>query len=365
MGWAEWLPSGASACSVQIAHRSDGRGQQCLQYNVWVPRGYDYIECEDRQNEGYEGFFQNVCRRCDYYRGGETFGVECDSDHDELPDWAQMVQIVVQSKCPCFEDGLDEVDFPCEAGHDDPDDSAEYGGDLVDEISPSMVFSLQRTFFHASWRESRYSRCDDQQSGSAYMQRILAVPSAGELRVNDRRQAFNVYDCGRICWGESSSPDSLAEMVAHYFDMNTNDDILKCHEFRDNASAVASEAPRRAVPAIGRLDEHGLLIKDGCFDAVMAAHPVITPDLYLLFGGCGFKPTPDGLIVVGLTAISNHQFVTEPCDAIGGLVLMFERGIASNPNLLTFVGQQANQPNPQPCSSPTTTSSAPAESVAG
>jgi hypothetical protein len=283
----EFLPEDTIAVAAEIESR------EVIAFRAWVP-GFE-MDLAETSREDEEGFIDNNCDGCEYYF--ET--TQLDSrDLDALgglPDWAgEVTEATVVSACPCYSNGLSNVNFPCRAGHDGPLDGP-CGGDYYD--GPPMLFEITFARGNLTRRAARIPIKTRAFAQAAFLKRDgehLSLYVAG----NDRN--LNTHSGGEICWGNNTEPCDLASLVEAYAGSTFNDDLMNYAQFLEVSVRVKRLA--RTLPetiGAGGHRRHGEYV-DGLCDAMLAVDPLHDQAAYGLLAAMGAKPQRDGLIVLPL-----------------------------------------------------------------
>jgi hypothetical protein len=332
--------------SIRIPHTT--QTVRTIRLTAWMADNFAVASTEGVSTND-DDFYKEYCRSCDhYFNDQELDRGDCRRLGLEDSDGNPVVSATVESRCPCYSYGLCDVDWPCAAGYDDPDESS--SDDETFQLSP-MAFAIDiepfRSFFCV-------------RSTSAWCQKATADGLAG-----DRWQAGNTYDDDRVCWGnDNDEPQTLDEAVATYSDAPGNSDLLSPGSFAMHRSRCRASTPEHPLP--------GLLVRSG-YDALLVASAADTPAAYLLLRGSGI-PAENGLIVIGLMAITHTledgstipAYATEA--AVGGRrwLLINDPGALDDPSgdgRGLLLGQLSPD-SPVPCTSPTPSSLALAAAAA-
>jgi hypothetical protein len=321
-----------------------------IRLTAWMPDNFATCYGSDNGDDGQaeDEFFNDYCHNCIYYFEDEMLGRrECRDLELEDSNGNPVVTATVESQCPCYNDGIGDVEWPCAAGYDGPDcDSAKQ-----DDIDlPPMAFAIDIRPFNG-WFVSKGT--------SAWCQKV-----SGDGLCSDRWRTGNAYDNDIVCWGnDNDDPDTLALAAATYADAPGNADLISPLTFTQNRHSCRQSTPSHPLP--------GQLVRAG-YDALLAASAADTPATYLLLRGSGI-PADDGLIVIGLIATSHTledgstvpAYRTEPT-ANGRCWLVINDPAALDQPELDGRGLLLGQlPSPpEPCTSTTPSSSALAAAAA-
>ena len=261
---------------------------------AWLADGWGYTTTQGSggDSDGNErDFLENTCDSCSYYHG--TMDGDCDdmTDNDGNP----IESCRVNSQCPCYEDGVSYVDFPCLAGHDGPSES---DGDDETFKLPAMVFSIHLD--RSNLQVTRYSPINIE----------IQVARACDYAVSETFRAGNVYDDTTVCWGNDNTiPRSLPEAVEAYADAPGNDDLLSAKEFKYNASRSRNADLDEAI-------DDACIIEPG-YDAVLIASATVNPSAFLLLAGSGAVHS-NGLLMLG---VRRYQHINDDGNTLDGSVI--------------------------------------------
>lgn len=311
-----------------------GIRRDVLRLTAWMPNAFASYEFDENTGDDLESFKSNTCEGCDYY-----FDTYNDDDpRTEDSDGNEAISVTYRSRCPCYRDGIEDVSFPCAAGHDEPEGLSWHAwryGDL-----PPMAFAIDL--------HPKIGFCH---SISAWMQ--SADPE--QQLISDQWQSINCYDTDLVCWGnDNDTPSSLPEAVATYGDSICNDDLLSPSEFLSNCSIVRRRTPIHAVK--------GAVIGGG-FTAALLVHAAEHPAAYLLLRGSGHDAS-GGVILAGLQQHSEggiDGFITQANSRGLCWFITYAKDMPDADNNLQAVllGQIPHPLATSPCSSPAPSSSAP------
>lgn len=334
--------------TVYARWNHDSVGKPSVRLTVWMPDRHgsftfsDAItDNDDANGDHWEEFFQDNCRSCYYYFNTRDFDPSDVGFDEEDQDGNKVVTVRIRSCCPCCRDGISYVEFPCAAGHDEPEPINSFAS--VDNDVPPMAYAidLQPTTGERMWE-------------GVWMQRINTVSrlATGEY------PALNTYGDRSVCWGNDNTvPQSLPEIIDQVLDSPANEDLGTAADLERNRINV-----RNAI-----CDEplKGSFICSG-YDAALLVHAAHQSSAYLLLRGSGLE-AHNGVIAVGLNCHTLEQdgqtlqgYITTP--GYGGLCwfLIHETSAAGTPveSRALLLGQIPNPHNA--CTSTEPSSSEPA-----
>ena len=330
------LPEGYLLASGERLITNHGVKREVLRLTCWMPDGFGDYEFDEDTEVGLDDFKNDNCDCCDYY---------FDTDTDDSPRGIDdghgnpATCVTYRSCCPCYRDGIEQVEWPCAAGYDEPVglDRSDASGSL-----PPMAFAID---LHPTVGFSHNTL--------AWMQKC----DADRQCVSTHLQSINCFDNDTVCWGnDNTSPGSLPEIVTTYCDAQCNDDLLKPDEFLAHIRTVRRASCATPLTATTISGGH---------DSALLVHAAHQPQAYLLLRGSGY-PAVNGVILLGLQGHSHDGidgFITT-ADSRGRcwfLAYASERPDADDGLRGQLLGQI---PHPSTaflsCSSPAPSSSAPA-----
>ena len=303
----EPLPTGTTAASVQ--RTTTQNGQPAVTISAWLPDGWSTanvpIAGSSASSDRYERFYDRYCEGCDYncgnryLDGADLDGLEWEDRHGNY--W-QISAATACSPCSVDEGGTGELEYinwPCHAGHDNPDDDDDDDDDgdtEEDFLLGPMRFSTTRIPTSGS-----YPLLDTDERFTAVLQSTALRDD--NWRFSRIRRVCNTYDPSNgICWGPHNTlPGSLAEAAAAYADAECNADLLKIPQFRRNTDEARSD--RDFFHEYSSL----LLFPIGPWHAAQAivlADAVSSPDAFFLLAASG-APVKDGIAATSARWVEN------------------------------------------------------------
>jgi hypothetical protein len=344
------LPAGYRLATGEFTTTRDSDRIPLVRVTSWLPDAYGTCTFEDgnrSDSEIEDAFIERNCHHCDYFFDAKNG--ELDNLDLEDADGNYIVSCTVTSQCPAYNGGLEDIGWPCCAGHDDPfRNRAVASTDDGEMWLPAMAWAQDlslRTLYPGPIR--------------AWAQKIDQA-NDGRWLMSDRWQAMNIYGDERVCWGDASVPDSLPLAVETYCDAYSNDDLLTFKEFVHNVNQLKRSCCVHAIP--------GQQIQAG-YDAVLVASAAATPTAFLLLRASGVPSPEHGLIFVGLR-VHQHQlddgtvidaYITDPVVGdrcwlvINNLEQLDDSYLVSGRGLL--LGQIPHPIASAPCLSPAPSSS--------
>lgn len=329
------LPEGYLLANGERLITNLGIKREVLRLTCWMPNGFGDYEFDEDTEADLDSFKDENCDCCDYYFDTDTN--DCPHGIDD-GDGNPAISITYRSCCPCYRDGIEEVRWPCPAGHDEPESLSysDRSGSL-----PPMAFAIDL-----------HPTVGFGQATLAWMQKCDTETRC----VSDQWTSINCFDNDTVCWGnDNTSPGSLPEMVTTYCDAQCNDDLIKPGAFIDNMCRV--RAASCALPLTATTISGG-------HNTALLVHAAHQPQAYLLLRGSGY-PAVNDVILLGLQEHSHDGidgFITT-ADSRGRcwfLTHASEQPDADNGLRGQLLGQIPHPSTTTPCSSPALSSSAPA-----
>ncbi len=316
---------------------------------AWT-RSKQGLSCIDGETE--ESFVNDTCYDCEYHC--EDYEIDADGDytidhydHGSLRVWGQ---IRVDSPCPCYNDGLGEVSFPCAAGHDGPNSS--------DEVS-NRTLSLDHMAYgiHVT---SLGNKLDD------YAVQQWVEYLDGEVIVGEPERSINTFD-GRnnICWGSNDEGENLLEIESLYKSAPSNEDLLSFDGHDDNRYDLSEPEEGDELPSAIWLGEYNHRPR-----ALVCANATEYANAYILLATSGAKTNDTGIAYVPVMLYQNvaidddtvlDVWVTDEMP-IGKRLMFFMYGQDEGFRSI-YLGQIDNDFNLEPCKSQQQLSSEQAELV--
>jgi hypothetical protein len=341
---SHYLLASGSDNTVYPRYSDNTAGKPALRLTAWMPDRHGCLTFAENLGENdddaaYEEFYNDNCRNCDYYFNQRTLTPQ-KAGVDEEVDGNEIIDVTIQSCCPCYREGVASVDFPCAAGYDEPE-RAPFSG--LSNDTPPMAYAVD---VHPVTGERLWD--------GAWMQRINTVTRIGTQEF----PTFNTYGDRSICWGnDNTTPQDLPEIIEQVLDSPANEDLLDATTFARNRSKVRE--------AVCDTQLSGSFIPPGD-DAALLVHCGQQSIAYLLLRGSGFE-AHNGVIAVGLRRhVHEHEgqrlegYITKPGHQDLCWFLVHETSDANTPvpTRALLLGQI---PNPEPvCTSTALSSSEPA-----
>ena len=229
----EPLPSNTIALQVEQrayvggSYRSAPKQEGALWVTVWAPRQSPMtcIEGGDLDN-----FYETVCYDCQYYvENMEWESYDLDYPRLNTPEGELEVTgtITFESPCSCYNNGIGEVEFPCYAGHEEPE---------------PMDSDVELSCAYMRYTVVRNSVTSALITDEAAQQAI--VNHDGRLYVTEKRRAINTFDHGTydICWGENNNGTDLLKIEMIFTSSPANEDLLSFEAHADNEADCKTEA---------------------------------------------------------------------------------------------------------------------------
>jgi hypothetical protein len=171
------------------------------------------------------------------------------------------------SPCSAYEDGIGSVSFPCEIGHDGPDDSEDTN---VSTSNIRYTIQFLPSFDFIAPVDERI-----------FIQGCTVTDNT--VFVSDKHSAINCYDNGDVCWGDLDVPSNLADMLVLYTESPGNEDLtsIAAHQDGDWDASKWCTTERPTAVACSPYDHRG--------KAVVVATAMWNTAAFLLFSTSGCK----------------------------------------------------------------------------
>ena len=280
--------------------------------------------------ENLENFQENTCYDCQYHC--ETISVDVDGVEAYYGD--DPVYLIgtaeANSPCSCYQEGINDVSWPCVAGHDEPDGEAE-----ADDLN-------------TKWLKYTYYPLDP------YFEIALQGHSwdnNGCLLVSEETyQAINTYNSGDVCWGNNDTPNSLLGAYQTYTSAPANEDLCSFSTHEDNAYDAENDDCIVSLP--------NAFIPDNTRPAaIICASAQQSTSAYLLLATSGVAVDK----TVAYTGVYLHRNVAIDADTVInvwatdvlpiGKRLLFAQTDSKDFDNAIYIGQVDSNFNLQPCES--------------
>ena len=343
----EPLPSNAVAIHVEQklyvagSYSTAKKHENALWTTVWAPRTSP-MRCVEGTDD--ESFVDQHCYDCRYYVEQMEFEAY-DLDYPSLntPEGELEVAgtVYFESPCPCYNNGLGEVEFPCSNELDGPEERES-------DVELSCEFM-------------RYSTVRDPKSANLITDEAAQQGFAvidGEFCVGEKHRAINTFDHGTydICWGDNSNGNNLLEIEMLFTSSPANEDLLCFDAHADNADECRNDAESDPddgyiLPLAGAVS----VAYDGRPMGVVSATAHEDPGTFVLLASSGAQVNG----TVAYLPITMYRNVAISDDFVGdiwssevmpsGARLLF---LADEDEArLQYLGQVPNTFNLQPCKS--------------
>ena len=247
-----------------------------LSVTTWA--GGEPINCS-KNGEGVssDDFLEYTCYDCQYHAETITIDSEGSQTYINGHEYYLTGDVEVDSPCPCYESGLEDVVFPCFADHDGPD---YFGGSDDNESEVDLPSDYMR---YTQVLVLHPHECIPA-AELIYQQRADVTPEGVVLTSNHKYPAINVYDSGRVCWGENLPGNNLQEMQLVYTESEANEDLTSAESHMQ-----AYEALKRVEPTNPRPTAVGLSTYEHRGKALVCATATYNSSAFLLMSVSGCK----------------------------------------------------------------------------
>ena len=233
----EVLPERSIAAEAEALPTTGARTQAAsdffIKISTWSPglgTMYGYGEEEDADD-----WAENNCSSCRWHEEQ----IEWDADDQEVETSEGPMQLVgtyyTTSPCPCYDDGVSSVSFPCTEGLDGPSENT----DEVDLITSQMKYTIDINVYTDG---SYFPKI-------TYAMQQGCVVNDGQVFIGDLRESVNTYSIdNHICWNDNSEGNSLCEVEAAYTTSDANEDLCSFDAHQNNAMRCRDEEKEMAAP---------------------------------------------------------------------------------------------------------------------
>ena len=225
----EELPSNTVLASAYKRKIGSSDPQEVLTIEIHAPRSSGLLA---KGTIADDDFVEEYCYQCDYHC--ESIEVDL-GDHDIEVEDSQYGTLYLysgtgysSSPCPCYDDGLGSVEWPCPAGHEDPSDSEEDADNLNGSY---LCYAVHRQLTDFSYEDA-----------SAWQQGHR-FDEDSNLRVTMPERICNTFDndFNRICWGNNRAPRSLLMVEQVFSQAHANQDLLTYDSHQQNAEYIQEQ----------------------------------------------------------------------------------------------------------------------------
>ena len=226
----ELLPSNTIAVNVEVGPYSINPYSEikpAFYINVWAPRSTP-LDCRDSFDD--ETFTEHVCYDCPWHC--ESLEVDVDDVYASYEGEEVTLHGYANAYSPCsaYSDGLGEVNWPCVAGHDGPNDP-DFQTDSDETLCADFL-----SYGIVVWTETRKNIADwaDQQ---------VCLIQDDLVYVSDAERAANTFDSTphKICWGESLVPNNLQSIEQTFTTTYANEDLLTFQSHNEFAEMLQEQ----------------------------------------------------------------------------------------------------------------------------
>ena len=270
----ELLPNASKAFMIEVLPYTKKYGNKqpisAINITTWAP-GVEIETSGGDMEAAFEDFYDRTCTDCRYH----TSEYEIDMDGEYVTDSEGLEclafgYVSARSPCPCYDDGISSVSWPCPDGHDEPDASPPD----VDAISA-------RAMAYTNIIDPSNYECLD----NLAFQQLADVRNNG-VYVSSRERAINTFTgTDSICWGQVNKPvDSLYQIEQEFVTSKCNEDLMDFDSHHEYCVDIRDEDPDEYdfVP-------EGEILMDVPRKAVVIADLQFSANTYLLLATSGCK----------------------------------------------------------------------------
>ena len=267
----EMLPPSSIAVEVVTGEATGLTGSKSrVHIKTWAP-GDSLMEGDGSEGDDPDDWVENNCHSCRYHE--EEIEHQSNGETVQTGDGELEIRGIyyTQSPCPCYEEGVSAVSFPCEEGLDGPEESEE---DYTELDTAYLTYTVALTMYDY---------------GCAYAVNHFVRQQA--CRVDDDNvyvgragTAVNTYTGDHhVCWGDNEPGNSLLEVQLNYIDSEANEDLCSFSTHQGDAQyCKTSSVDERRPNAIPTPDS-----PDGLGKAVAVASPRTHPSAFMLMATNG------------------------------------------------------------------------------
>lgn len=346
----EALPTTAVAVDVSL---DTTKAPAEVSITTWASG--DDMECyTSGEGTSAEDFLEYTCYDCEYH----TDQIERDADGEIVSINGEELELAgtiqAYSPCPCYNNGLGDVSFPCVAGHDGPDYDEDGGG--------HVTLSAEYMRYTNVLRPSNSGMTPVREF--IYIQRA-EVNDEGQVMTSPQKYpAINCYNNGTVCWGDNTPGDSLQEMEIVYTMSEANEDLTSTYSHEAGVSACKRVEPTLLRPTalpLSNNDDRGKAVVVASTTHCAPAYMIMTAVGCMTNGAVAYIPvySYSSVAVDDDTVINVWATDVLPTNTR----LLFYQDQANSDYNGLFIGQVPHNFNLSPCKSQLQQSSAQAELV--
>ena len=275
----EMLPPSSIAVEAVTAEATGLTGcNSRVHIQTWAP-GDSLMEGIGNEAEDPDDWVENNCHSCRFHEeeiereaNGETVGT----------DWGELEirgTYYTYSPCPCYDQGLNAVSWPCEEGLYGPDDAEDSYQGLE---TAYLTYKVALTLYDC---------------GSAFpvnhfvRQQACKVDENHDVYVGRAGTAVNTYSGdNHVCWGDNDPGNTLLEVQLNYIDSEANEDLCSFSTHHNDAHSCKTGNVDDLRPAAIPTPDS----PDGLGKAVAVASPRTHPSTFMLMATNGI-PIRNGL----------------------------------------------------------------------
>jgi hypothetical protein len=178
--------------------------------------------------------------------------------------------VTAHSPCPCYDDGLGSVEWPCTDGHDEPE------GNEPDEDAISA-----RAMAYTKVLDPRNYLCLDTHA----FQQLADIRNNG-VYVSSRERAINTFTgTDSICWGEVNNDTyNLYQIEQEFVTSKCNEDLMDFDSHQEYCEEIQDEDPDEY-----EFVEDAEILMDVPRKALVIADIQYSANTYLLLATSGCK----------------------------------------------------------------------------
>ena len=242
----EILPASSIAAeATSVPAGTNGRPR--IQITTWSP-GEETMDGIGN-GEDSDDWVENNCHSCRYHEEEiehSANGEDVSTDDGTL---TLVGTFYTNSPCPCYDEGVSHVSFPCIEGLDGPSEENDDTDLSTDYLRYKVGLEL-----YADGSAYPYNQFVSQQA--------CTVTYDGLVYVGPKGSAVNTYSPdNHVCWGDNYPGDNLCENEAAYILSEANEDLtsFSTHEAdaRTCKNSPREEWQEYALPTPDKDDDNG------------------------------------------------------------------------------------------------------------
>ncbi len=221
----EMLPPSSIAVEVTTGDSIDTTNSTSKIYiKTWAP-GDSLMEGDGGGGDDPDDWVESNCDSCRFHTDEiehQANGTTIDTEYGELEIRGTYYTL---SPCPCYDEGISSVSFPCEEGLDGPEDG---DSDYTELETAYLTYKVQLKLYP----------CGSSYPINQYVtQQACKVDENHDVYVGRAGTAVNTYSGDHhVCWGDNDPGNTLLEVQLNYIDSEANEDLCSFSTHQGDAS---------------------------------------------------------------------------------------------------------------------------------